>query len=279
MGPAALGFRQGDKPFFTISAGKKGATFEMANKASLSIVQGKVGVGTDPTELFHVKGGNMLMDGTAQILLKSKASGTKIYAKNGLRLTGGQDGKIHMENSNVHVTNAGMPAMVKILAGPAKDAGVQLVSGQSLWKVVTSQASAGSLFFKNKRGTVTMTKEGHLGVRVTKPAAAVHAKGSALFESASKPVFTSLKASAESQAAGVRLTSGSEMWRVMTTGSGSKTVGGGSLEFSHGTKTHVVISKTGALGVGLGSPMAGTSLHVKGPSMYDVGKGKGKIVI
>merc|ERR1712070_936517 len=60
---------------------------------------------------------------------------------------------------------------------------------------------------------------------------------------------------------------------------GNKDVGPGSLEFTHGLKTHIVMSKAGALGIGTGIPMAGTSLHVKGPAMFGVGKGKGKLVI
>jgi len=123
------------------------------------------------------------------------------------------------------------------------------------------------------------TRKGQLGVGIEKPLEALHIIGSTLMESPDKAVYTSVKAKAETLPAGLRITSGSEEWRVMATGAGSAGVTAGSLEFAHGSKTHVVVSKTGSLGVGLGSPMAGTSLHVKGPSMFDVGTGKGKVVI
>merc|ERR1719163_202020 len=277
--PAAIGLRQGDKPYLTMSAGKAGATLEMANKVSLTIAGGKLGVGTDPSELVHIKGGDLLLDGTTNLLFKSKASGTKLYEKDGLHLEGGLTGKIHLDKSDVLVSNPGSASKIKILSGPAKDSVVQLVSGSENWKIQMSMAAQGALLFNNKGVRVAMMRAGKLGVGVKVPKAGIHVKGSGLLEHGSKPVYVSMKAKSESQAAGVRMTSGSEEWRVMTTGSGSKAVGPGSLEFAHGLKTHVVVSKAGALGVGVGVPMVGASLHVKGPSMYDVGKGKGKLVI
>lgn len=277
--PAAVGFRQADKPYMTISGGKAGGTVEMANGASLTLVNGKFGIGTDPSEMFHVKGGDALLEGPASLWFKSKVSGTRIYESEGLRLTGGTAQKVHLENSEVVVTNSGSNSMVDVQSGPTKDSVLRLSSGAASWDMHTTMAGAGALLFSNQGTQVAMTKTGQLGVGVDKPEEALHVKGSSLFESTDKEVFTSVKTNAETLPAGVRMTSGAEEWRVMTTGAGSTDVTAGSLEFSHALKTHVVISKAGALGVGTGVPLPGTSLHVKGPSMFAVGTGKGKVVV
>merc|ERR1711871_1059442 len=277
--PAAVGFRQADKPYMTISAGKAGGTVEMANGASLTLVNGKFGIGTDPSEMFHVKGGDGLLEGPASLWFKSKVSGTRIYESEGLRLTGGTAQKVHLENSEVEVTNSGSNSMVDVQSGPTKDSVLRLSSGAASWDVHTTMTGAGALLFSNQGTQVAMTKTGQLGVGVDKPEQALHVKGSSLLESTDKEVFASVKTNAETLPAGVRMTSGAEEWRVMTTGAGSTDVTAGSLEFSHALKTHVVISKAGALGVGTGVPLPGTSLHVKGPSMFAVGTGKGKVVV
>merc|ERR1740130_280574 len=257
----------------------RGATLEMSNKASLTVAGGKMGIGVDPTELLHVKGGDVLLEGKANLWLKSKASGTRLYEDGGLHMSGGLVGKIHLDNSDVLVSNPGTASKVKIISGPALDAVVQLSSGGANWKVQTSQKAQSTLFFVNKGVRMALTKNGKLGIGVKIPTEALSVRGSALLQSGDKPVYANLKTKSETQAAGVRLTSGSEEWRVMTTGAGNKDVGPGSLEFTHGLKTHIVMSKAGALGIGTGIPMAGTSLHVKGPAMFGVGKGKGKLVI
>jgi len=212
-------------------------------------------------------------------MFKSKMAGTKIFADNGLHLSGGSAAKIHLDKSDVLVSNPGSSSTVNVLSGPTKESVLLLSSGSEAWKMHMSMSGTGGLFFSNKGVRVAMTRTGQLGVGVKAPREALHVAGSALMESSSKAVFATMKAASESQPAGVRLTSGTQQWQVMTSGAGSRTAAAGSLQFAHGTKTHVVISKTGGLGVGLGVPMAGTSLHVKGPSMYDVGKGKGKLII
>jgi len=277
--PAAIGFRQADKPYMSISAGKSGATIEMANNAALTIANGKLGVGTDPSELLHVKGGDALLEGKANLWFNSKVSGTRLYEEDGLHLAGGGSGKIHLDNSDVQVTNNGANSRVDIIAGPTKESMLNLVSGTDTWKLHATMAGTGSLLFSNKGVRAAITKQGRLGVGIETPSEALHVVGSTIMESTDKPVFVSMKAKAETQAAGVLLTSGTEEWRVMSTGAGSTETAAGSLEFAHASKTHVVISKSGSLGVGQGQPQKGTSLHVKGPSMFDVGRGKGKVVI
>jgi len=277
--PSAIGFRQADRPYLTISAGSAGATLELASKSSLTVANGKMGIGGDPTELFEIQGGDMLLNGKTKLFLKSRLSGTQIYENDGLRLSGGKPGKIHLEKSDLLLSNAGSDAAVKLLAGPAKSAVLQMSSGGESWKIQMSMAGSGSLVFHNKGPRISMTRKGSLGVGVKDPKASLHVQGSALLEGGNKAAFVSLKTTAESQSAGVRLTSASEEWKIMTSGANSKSAAGGSLQFAHGVKTHVVISKSGSLGVGLPVPLAGTALHVKGPSMYDVGKGKGKVVI
>jgi len=274
--PAAIGFRQADKPYMSISAGKGGGTVELANGAALTIANGNFGVGTDPSELFHVKGGDVLLEGDTNLWLKSKVSGTRIYAKDGVHVTGGLAGKVHVEDSELVVTNKGSDGVVNIRAGPNKESMVRFAAGDDTWKV---QTSSGSLMFDSKQAQFTMTKEGQLGVGVAIPTESLHVKGSILMESPDAAAFATMKAGAETVPAGIKLMSGAEEWRVLTSGAGSTDVAPGSLEFAHGLKTHVVISKAGALGVGTGTPLAGTSLHVKGPSMYTVGAGKGKLVI
>jgi hypothetical protein len=277
--PSAIGFRQDDKPYLTISAGKTGATLELANKVSLTVANGKMGIGTDPTELFHVKGGDVLLEGKTTLMFNSKMAGTKLYEEGGMHISGGQAAKIFLEKSDVLVSNAGSNALVRVLSGPAKESAVELMSGSEMWKMHSTMAGGGSLHFSNKGPRITMTTKGQIGVGVAKPTEALHVAGSALLQSTSKPVFFSAKTNSESQPAGLRVTSANEEWRIMTTGAGSKDAAPGSLQFTHGTKTHIVMSKGGALGIGVAAPMAGVALHLKGPSMFDIGKGKGKIVI
>jgi len=117
------------------------------------------------------------------------------------------------------------------------------------------------------------------GVGIEKPTEALHISGNGLFESAAKPVFASIAAKSETQAAGVKIKSGIEEWMISATGAGKTDVGTAALEFIHGGKSHVVISKAGSLGVGTAKPLDGTALHVVGPSMFAVGSQKGKIVV
>jgi hypothetical protein len=276
--PASIGFRQADKPYMSISGGKAGAVVELANGASMTVANGRFGIGADPTELFHVKGGDALLEGSS-LWFKSKVSGTRIFEDNGLHLSGGVSGKILLDNSDVVVQNPGSNSVFEVLSDPTKEAAVQLTSGSDAWRAHTTSAGDGSLFFSHKGTRVAMTRRGELGVGIQSPSEALHVKGSAQFESSEKDVFATMKSSVETQAAGVRLTSGKEEWKVSTTATGGTDVSGGSLAFAHGANTHVVISKAGSLGVGTGAPLAGTSLHVKGPSMYDVGSSKGKVVI
>jgi len=277
--PSALGFRQADKPYMTLSAGKSGGTIELANGAALTVANGKMGVGTDPTELFHVKGGDVLFDGSTSLYFKSKVSGTRIFEKDGLHISGGLSSKISFEDSDVIISNAGSNSKIDIRSEPTKEAAVMLTSGSDDWKIGTTMAGAGSLLFRHKGVQAALTRTGSLGVGVEKPLEALHVSGSAFLESKTKAVFSTMKSAAETQAAGVKLQSGVQVWKMHTTGAGNTDVLPGSLEFSTAAKTHVVISKAGSLGVGTGTPLAGTALHVRGPSMYDVGSGKGKVVI
>merc|ERR1719247_71847 len=114
--PAAVTFKQADKPYMTMSAGKDGATMELANGAALTIANGKMGVGTDPSELFHINNGDMLLEGSTSLLFKSKVAGTKIYEKDGLHISGGLSGKVLLDDADLVLNNPGSDGVLDVRA-------------------------------------------------------------------------------------------------------------------------------------------------------------------
>ena len=277
--PSSVGFQQGGKHYMAISAGNKGGTIEMANNVDLTITGGKVGFGTDPTELVHVKGGNVLLDGRSSLNFDNVAAGSKIWEDSGLHLTSVQNGKVLVDNAEFQVSNTGSEAQVIVKADADKDAVLQLASGAASWNVKMSQTAQSTLMFSQKATLMALTTAGHLGLGVTAPMEKIHAMGSMILEQSESPVYATMKTKAEERLAGIKLASGTTEWRLETQGAANGPVLPGSLQLVGGDKTHMVVSKTGGVGIGLDAPQPGTSLHVKGAAMFDVGTEKGKIVL
>jgi len=168
---------------------------------------------------------------------------------------------------------------VIVKADADKDAVLQLASGAASWNMKMSQTAQSTLMFSQKATVMALTTEGHLGLGVTAPMEKIHAMGSMILEQSESPVYATMKTKAEERLAGIKIASGTTEWRLETQGAANGPVLPGSLQLVGGDKTHMVVSKTGGVGIGLDAPLPGTSLHVKGAAMFDVGTEKGKIVL